>query len=708
MAKEAPAERSSPSSPLAKRSYTVLTSNSARETRTAILTERPTKEAPKCRGDESYQCIGIGPDPWGVHATLDLEAYQHDHSHKGEVDLLNPETPLALEDGVAQNGDQASVRVDPLLVESLHAEALEILREDTGYCQAHLERLEKRSLLRDSWREALKKFTPDKVDKDGRVLSKYLQLVDVFDKLRIQPAIRMWSARKRQLNESRADQAKTSFWVKAYYVGYPMVMFGFAFIFQSFMLHLTTMTYVEWMARQHGYNMTAEGYEGDQLYDYVGNLAAEWWQGGNATHFDNDLVAEGKPDIAIFFIDASGMIPLMFFAASFVTALVKGRFSIGLWTKTFIIAACMATMQGLFDVVTIMPDSSGWHTCIARLGGEAGIKKFEHFYQGFMSNFFTGLLDMMWNEIFPSKRLRYCADMMISGHTYFAVLFSLSGYKQCHEAMPEREHSTFWWIRRFFYVICILCVMVEMCVVAMTRFHYTVDMLASVVLVFLLFDSVHVEQLASDMSQGFYWQDPLQFQPFYPPFRSLRSKIFCLSPYEWFLWCRRRQPNSIEQQVKEEHLKCCPASIWSPLRDDIEEPPTWKVEFQKWKPELEKSLIELYKAEGFTHTLFEKVGILYPMEYNPEARGSSREACAKGFAMRVISLASEDTAGATLIRKRLGQLTCTYVPIVPSFSPHLINLRQIEGKRPWTWTGSSVERKTDATRSGGNVPRDIE
>jgi len=52
-----------------------------------------------------------------------------------------------------------------------------------------------------------------------------------------------------------------------------------------------------------------------------------------------------------------------------------------------------------------------------------------------------------------------------------------------------------------------LCVIGEVSLVAAARFHYTSDMLVSIVLVVLLFDSIHIGQLAADWSEGFSWQD---------------------------------------------------------------------------------------------------------------------------------------------------------------------------------------------------------
>jgi len=98
--------------------------------------------------------------------------------------------------------------------------------------------------------------------------------------------------------------------------------------------------------------------------------------------------------------------------------------------------------------------------------------------------------------------MRYCADMMVSGHTYFAALFSLAAYKL---TAAVDFHQI---VQRSVGVVCIICLVVEMILVAAARFHYTVDMLVSVLLVCLLWDSLFLEQIASDLSEGFHWRDP--------------------------------------------------------------------------------------------------------------------------------------------------------------------------------------------------------
>jgi len=173
----------------------------------------------------------------------------------------------------------------------------------------------------------------------------------------------------------------------------------------------------------------------------------------------------------------------------------------------------MGVLKGIFDAVTIMPDSIGWDACMARLG-EGGMEKIGegiHFGDGFWSGMLqTAIAEATGDK---GKRVRYCADMMISGHTYFVVIFAYSAYKQIeYNAKVFPSNRTARLARQFSGSILSACVLLEVLLVAASRFHYTVDMLAAIILVILLFDSMHVEQLAVDWSEGFEFKDQ-NFRP---------------------------------------------------------------------------------------------------------------------------------------------------------------------------------------------------
>jgi hypothetical protein len=241
----------------------------------------------------------------------------------------------------------------------------------------------------------------------------------------------------------------------------------------------------------------------------------------NQTTDDQGAVAQGSVEIPTNILDASGAIPLFLAVTAYGLSWFNHSFHIGLWNKTFIVASLMALIKGFMDVVTIMPDSIGWESCKERLqpSGLEHIRSL-HFLKDFWSTFFSAA----WHEIIGNGhggRIRYCADMMVSGHTYFAALFSLSAYKQVahnHVVFPGKANM---WCRRLVMITCVVCIVVELLLVAAARFHYTVDMLMSLLLVGLLFDSSCVEQISADWSEGFQFRCKDTFKPRSSPLSSL-------------------------------------------------------------------------------------------------------------------------------------------------------------------------------------------
>jgi hypothetical protein len=255
---------------------------------------------------------------------------------------------------------------------------------------------------------------------------------------------------------------------------------------------------------------------------YMLDVTAVMGQPSNATTYNHTLMPESMvrdgqlfdavgyglgsaENIPLMLLDASGAIPMLLCFGSYVITTWKGDCHIGLWCKTFLIASIMATIKGVFDLVTILPDSSGWENCKNRLGPD-GIEAFKTMFD-FSGNFFAALLNMLVVEVvgFKGGRLRYCADMMVSGHTYFAALFSLSTFKMLKYSTQEESRR---WIRYLIGVVLIACLVVEVVLVALSKFHYTVDMLASIVLVVILWDSIRIETMASQLSAGYFWRDP--------------------------------------------------------------------------------------------------------------------------------------------------------------------------------------------------------
>merc|ERR1712072_1655777 len=126
----------------------------------------------------------------------------------------------------------------------------------------------------------------------------------------------------------------------------------------------------------------------------------------------------------------------------------------------------MAILKGTCDAMTIVPDSGGWSVCEARLG-KAGVDFFKdtmHMGQAF----FKSLVNLLFVEFtgLDKKSVRYCADMIVSGHTYFAVLFSLSSYKMLRYATASKILRP---IRRIVGFVCVACIVTQVTLVSLAK-----------------------------------------------------------------------------------------------------------------------------------------------------------------------------------------------------------------------------------------------
>mmetsp|Transcript_90098 Transcript_90098/g.259754 ORF Transcript_90098/g.259754 Transcript_90098/m.259754 type:complete len:540 (-) Transcript_90098:243-1862(-) len=371
----------------------------------------------------------------------------------------------------------------------------------------------------------------EKTDKSRAM--KLLKLTRIYEAIEKCSQIRAMSALQRVRGEGDLPEGfKTPFWWKLWYVASPCVLFMGAFMVQSFLLHIATHLYVRYMFEEEKFREPGH----TRLYDVIGSYFGEL--GGGTT---TGMTTTGKIHVPPVLLDASGAIPLGLCVLAFMYSLKRNTFSIGLWNKTFLIASIMAITKGVFDVVTIMPDSSGWKTCKTRLGqNQDELKDMD-----FDDSILEGLQDLIVLELMGEngKRVRYCADMMVSGHTYFASLFGLSAYKQIYYAGVHR------WAANLVLLVCSLCVVAEVVMVAAARFHYTVDMLAAILLVILLFDSTYIEQVASFWSEGFWWRNP-DTQSFQPRW-SISYRIYRLFRYCYD--CRRNNSTSGGHQKLPSH-----------------------------------------------------------------------------------------------------------------------------------------------------------
>lgn len=297
------------------------------------------------------------------------------------------------------------------------------------------------------------------------------------------------------------DHHSTSNFQKSLYWFYPLFIFFICFSIQSFCLHIATKEYIDYMSNiKELFNQTKidtnieKQITKGQLYDVFGYLIGKYTNGSNF-------------NIPLIILDLLGVFPLVIFSSLIIVIVYFDYDVIGIYNKTFIIASIMAVSKGVIDMITIIPDSNGWNTCKKRLGDQP-INYLNSI--DFSNHFFISLFNMIRFEIFglDHHRIRYCADMLISGHTYFVVLFSIASYKIASMIVDKRSYHII-----LMKIAVLTFIIVEMIAISLERFHYTIDIVIAIMLVLLLWDSNTIEMLAYNWSQGYNWRTDLWVKP---------------------------------------------------------------------------------------------------------------------------------------------------------------------------------------------------
>lgn len=166
-----------------------------------------------------------------------------------------------------------------------------------------------------------------------------------------------------------------------------------------------------------------------------------------------------------------------------------------MWTKVLTCNAFLALAKGALGVMTVVPDSSGWQVCKDRLG-PANLAFFEHnvpdpFEQGYMATF-ASILWMQLTGIHHSSlgtSMRYCSDMMFSGHTYFTCLYALGLIELVRRTLLANSEKKFMSkiIVGSVMAGCVLEQAVEITLVLWDRFHYTSDVAVAIMLTLLFY-----------------------------------------------------------------------------------------------------------------------------------------------------------------------------------------------------------------------------
>lgn len=195
-------------------------------------------------------------------------------------------------------------------------------------------------------------------------------------------------------------------------------------------------------------------------------------------------------DVSIGLLDkVAAAMPLAF------VGLAIARNELAIWSKAMFSNAILAVLKGSIGAMTIVPDSAGWQTCQARLGDES-----VHFFREELPNPFkdgvlSNILQIMRAEVDGMHHnrilsgIRWCADMMFSGHTYFTFLYSVALLEVLSRWYAKTQSIVTLLCCGTMTVVVVSSQFMELYLVLHNRFHYTSDVFVAVLMVLLIYSN---------------------------------------------------------------------------------------------------------------------------------------------------------------------------------------------------------------------------
>lgn len=185
------------------------------------------------------------------------------------------------------------------------------------------------------------------------------------------------------------------------------------------------------------------------------------------------------------------------------------------FTKVILCNSMLAIGKGVFGMITIVPDSIGWASCKERLG-EENLAYFRNEVPDPHTDAWGGLspaIALLKMEACGPKcdrlgsGVRFCADMMYSGHTYFTCLYALALIELVRWHTRKRGWTVFWQNVAIGLVMFLAVAeqLVEAYLVIKNRFHYTMDIVMAMLLTFLWFTNGSISIAAKTWS---HWREP--------------------------------------------------------------------------------------------------------------------------------------------------------------------------------------------------------
>jgi len=215
---------------------------------------------------------------------------------------------------------------------------------------------------------------------------------------------------------------------------------------------------------------------------------------------DAGHIALGKADVPMQLLDLISGGVLMCFVAGAV--LLR---DLRTWSKLFFCNGILFVLKGVFDYVTVLPDSIGMEKCEARLG-LAPLKEFERLGKLSGQEFIDAMISLELRGVGGTWPVRYCADMLLSGHTFVMLLYLLAVADLGQRATllmesPQREIC-----QALIGIFALCCTAADLYLIVINHFHYTVDVVMAIVMTFLLYTNagmaVVVQWYVSEHGEG--------------------------------------------------------------------------------------------------------------------------------------------------------------------------------------------------------------
>lgn len=183
-------------------------------------------------------------------------------------------------------------------------------------------------------------------------------------------------------------------------------------------------------------------------------------------------------------------------------------------------------------MATVEPDSSGWVNCQHRLGGAEVIADFKKLLPNpFVDGYAWFLFKVAQFEMFGfhmnhiTSGVRYCSDMMLSGHTFVTCLYALGNCELLHRIRqsPTIKNSCSASKVQAMYIFLLGLIICEQCLeiylILRDRFHYTADVVVALMAALVLYTNgplaIYAEwwassfgEFAPDESEGNIWVPP--------------------------------------------------------------------------------------------------------------------------------------------------------------------------------------------------------